>query len=303
MLLKNSALIIILIFGFLGFAQNENYQVVNLNINDNNPHFGLVTNQDGKVIFTSFKLNQKGKVDKVDGNPILSLFEGQKEENGEITNVKPLSIDENLSYITSATFSPDAKNLYITTNYTNRKDKPKGANVTNFHIEVGEHIEGKGWTNFKVLPFCKTNYSYAHPTISPDGKTLYFIANIKGGYNTTRGPSDIYKVSILEDKTYGAPENLGSNVNSYSREMFPFIGQDNALYFASNRPNAIGGYDIYKSEMNADGAFEKAQLLPKPINSIKDDFSFVIDEDNTGYFTSKRDGGKGDDDIYYFTKE
>ncbi len=261
--MKNSVLFIILIIGLFGFSQNESYHVVNLNINDNNPHFGLVSDQNGKVIFTSFKLNNKGKIEKINGNPVLSLFEGQKESNGEITNVKPLAIDEKMSYITSATFSPNAKNLYITTNYTNRNDKPKGASETNFHIEVGEYVEGSGWTNFKVLPFCKTNYSYAHPAISPDGKALYFIANIKGGINTTRGSSDIFKVNILEDKTYSAPENLGSKVNSYSREMFPFIGKDNTLYFASNRPNAIGGYDIYKSEMNEQGTFEKAILLPK----------------------------------------
>jgi len=59
---------------------------------------------------------------------------------------------------------------------------------------------------------------------------------------------------------------------------------------------------IYRSEMNADGIFEKAIIMPKPINSNKDDFCFIIDESNTGYFTSKRTGGKGDDDIYYFTK-
>jgi Tol biopolymer transport system component len=151
--------------------------------------------------------------------------------------------------------------------------------------------------------FCKTRYSYAHPTISPDGKAIYFIANIKGGKEATRGSSDIFRVKINDDNTYGSPKNLGTKVNSYSREMFPFISKDNILYFSSNRPNGAGGYDIYKSVMNEDGSFEKAKLLPKPLNSNKDDFCFIIDENNTGYLTSKRTGGKGDDDIYYFTKE
>lgn len=211
--------------------------------------------------------------------------------------------DAYLGHITSATFSPDGKKLYIATNYGNRKDKPKGVSATNYHIEVGEYIEGKGWTNFKVLPFCKTRYSYAHPNISPDGTTLYFTANIKGGIHTTRGPSDIFKVQINDDGTYGTPENLGSKVNSYSREMFPFMSKEGDLYFASNRPNGAGGYDIYKSVKNAEGVFEKAIRLPKPINSNKDDICLVIDADNTGYLSSKRSGGKGDDDIYYFTLE
>tara|TARA_R110002049_G_scaffold143647_5_gene305850 strand:+ start:1818 stop:2084 length:267 start_codon:yes stop_codon:yes gene_type:complete len=85
--------------------------------------------------------------------------------------------------------------------------------------------------------------------------------------------------------------------------MFPFISTDNTLYFASNRPNGFGGFDIYKSKMNDDGTFEKAQKLPKPINSNKDDFSLIINSNNnSGYLSSKRNGGRGDDDIYYFTK-
>jgi len=302
--MKNCAFYIFLFIGFIGFSQEEKYQVVNLSINDVNPHFGLVVNQNGKVIFTSFKLNKRGKQEKINGVPVLSLFEGQQEESGEITNVKPLLMDERVGQTTSATFSPDSKKLYITTNYTGIKDKPKGASATNFQIEVGDYVEGIGWTNFKVLPFCITKFSYAHPAISADGTTLYFTANIKGGKETTRGSSDIYSVKIFEDNTFGEIENLGSNVNSYSREMFPYIGHDNTLYFASNRPNGAGGYDIYKSELNDKGSFEKAELLPKPINSNKDDFCFIIDaESNKGYFASKRTGGKGDDDIYYFTKE
>ena len=302
-IMKKSVFYIFLLIGFIAYSQNESYSIVNLSINNDKPHFGLVVNQNGNVVFTSFLLNIKGKIEKAQGNPILSLFEGHKENDGEIINVKQLQIDEHIGKITSATFSPDGEKLYITTNYGSRKDKPKGVSSTNFHIEVGEYIEGVGWTNFKVLPFCKTRYSYAHPSISTDGRAIYFIANIKGGKHTTRGSSDIFSVKILEDDTYGTPENLGSKVNSYSREMFPFISKDSTLYFASNRPNGVGGYDIYKSVMNTEGSFEKATLLPKPINSNKDDFCFIINANNTGYFTSKRTGGKGDDDIYYFTKE
>ena len=81
------------------------------------------------------------------------------------------------------------------------------------------------------------------------------------------------------------------------------MSSDSILYFASNRPNGFGGYDIYKSKLKDDNTFEKAVKLPKPINSNKDDFCFIINYENEGYFTSKRKGGKGDDDIYYFTKE
>lgn len=301
--MKKTICFLSLLIGLLGYSQKGNYKIVNLSMNNDKPHFGLVVNQNETVLFVSYVLNKKGKIDKVQGNPILSLYEGQKEESGEITNVKPLSKDENISNITSVSFSPDGKKLYITTNYGTRKDKPKGVSATNFHIEVGEYVAGIGWTNFKVLPFCKTKFSYAHPSLSPDGKTIYFTANIKGGKDTTKGKSDIFKVEILEDGSYGVPKNLGSKVNSYSKEMFPFMSNDCILYFASNRPNGFGGYDIYRSKMNEDDTFDKAVKLPKPINSNKDDFCFIINAHNEGYFASKRTGGKGDDDMYYFIKE
>ena len=183
------------------------------------------------------------------------------------------------------------------------KNKLKGTyKETNFFIQVGEYKEGLGWTNFKTLPFCLTKYSYAHPNVSPDGNTLYFIANIRGGKNNTKGPSDIFKVAINKDGTYGDPENLGANVNSYSREMFPYMSKDNVLYFSSNQPNGIGGFDIFKASKNEDNSFAKAEIMPRPINSKESDISFVIDENGNGYLASKRKGGKGDDDIYYFTK-
>ena len=85
--------------------------------------------------------------------------------------------------------------------------------------------------------------------------------------------------------------------------MFPYMAHDNTLYFASNKPNGVGGFDIYKSVMNGDGTFEKAEILSKPINSKESDIRFVIDENGSGYVASKRKGGKGDDDIYYFNKK
>lgn len=286
-------------------AQSENYTISNSKINTEYPHFGLMLIDDSKIIFTSYLQDKKGRPKKVQGNPILTIYQGDISNSGEITSVKPVQIDlnEKKPFITSAAFSSDREKLYITTVYTS-KNRPEGNfKDTNFHIEVGEFKAGIGWTNFKVLSFCNPKYSYAHPAFSKDGKTLYFTANIRGGKETTKGGSDIFKVDVLDNNTFSEPENLSSKINSYSREMFPFISADSTLYFASNRPNGFGGFDIYKSKMNADGTFEKAQKLPKPLNSNKDDFSLIINSNNnSGYLSSKRDKGKGDDDIYYFEK-
>lgn len=293
------------LIGLLCYAQQDNYTITNLKINNENPHFGLMPISSNQLLFTSYLLDKRGKIKQELGNPLLNIYQAQLTDTGEIGNYEEIPIDtkQNISHITSATISSDGKQLYITTFYNN-KNRPKGDfKETNFHIEVGEFKEGVGWTNFKVLPFCNPRYSYGHPALSKDGKTLFFISNMRGGKETTKGGSDIFKVAVLGDNTFGEPENLGSMVNSYSREMFPFISADNILYFASNRPNGFGAFDIYKSKLNDDGTFEKAEKLPEPINSSKDDLSFVIDVNNkSGYFTSKRtEGGKGDDDIYYFT--
>jgi len=295
-------------FSFLYVAivmsQSKVYAEKNITLNDEKPQFGLSLNQNDGVLFTSYLLNKNGKVKTYLGNGVLIIYKGIKTENGEVTNVEPLLIDkkEDITHITKACMSPDGKTLYVTTNYTNRKNKPKGDfKETNFHIETAEYVNGLGWTNFKVLPFCKPQYSYAHASLSPDGNTLYFTANIRGGKESTKGTSDIFKVDVLGENAYSEPKNLGSQVNSYSGEMFPFMSYDNTLYFASNRSNGVGGFDIYKSVMNEKGIFEKAEVLPQPINSKQDDFCFVMEKNGTsGYFSSKRDGGKGEDDIYYF---
>lgn len=285
-------------------AQKESYSISNLKINTEYPHFGLMfIENDTKVLFTSYLLDKKGRFKRSLGNPILTIYEGSLSNTGQIENVKQVVIDskQNIPQITSAVKSSDGKQLYITTTYT-YKNKPEGTfKETNFHISVGEYMKGVGWTNFEVLPFCNPKFSYAHPAFSKDGKTLYFTANIRGGKETTKGGSDIFSVTILENGKFSKPKNLGSRVNSYGREMFPFISEDNVLYFASNRPNGFGGFDIYKSIINENGDFEKAVKMPKPINSNKDDFSLII-KSNSGYLSSKRDKGKGDDDIYYFKK-
>lgn len=289
----------------LGFSQVIEYNIKNLDLNTEYPHFGVSLSGTNSILFTSYALKKNGKPKKTfEGEGVLTIYKGSITDDGNIKNIKPLTIDpeSNIESITSATLSSGGKYLYVTTTYTN-KNRPKGSfNKANFHIAVGEYKTGVGFTNFKVLPFCKARYSYAHPTLSYDGKTLFFTANIKGGRETTKGGSDIFKVEILGDTMYGKIKNLGSKVNSYSREMFPTLAADNTLYFSSNKSNGIGGYDLYKSTMNNDGTFNKAERLLKPLNSAEDDLSVVmLPNGNSGFIVSKRKDGEGADDIYYFS--
>lgn len=297
---------LITLMGFFSFSQGEEYELKNLNINNEYPHFSITPLGENQVVFSSYKLTKKGKLKIHFANPILTIYKAKLGEGGEFTDIEELPIEYKYGVIsiTSAALSDDEKYLYIATTYTS-KNKPKGKfKEDNYHIEVGEYKAGIGYTDFKVLPFCLPRYSYAHPSLSRDGKILYFTSNHRGGRESTKGGSDIFKVEVLNDNTYGAIKNLGIKVNSYGKEMFPIEGFDKALYYATNRPNGFGGFDIYRASIKEDGTFNKAEKLPKPINSAQDDFSLIMQVDRAkGYLVSKQDGGKGQDDIYYFEKQ
>ena len=114
----------------------------------------------------------------------------------------------------------------------------------------------------------------------------------------TYGESDIWVVEINDDGTYGKPKNLGPQINTESRETFPFIDKNNTLYFASDGHPGLGGLDIFAIELDADKE-PNVINIGEPVNSVADDFSFIINsETKKGYFASDRKGGIGEDDIY-----
>jgi outer membrane protein OmpA-like peptidoglycan-associated protein len=116
------------------------------------------------------------------------------------------------------------------------------------------------------------------------------------------GETDIFVVDVLEDGQYSAPKNLGPKVNTESKEMFPFV-TNKKLYFSSNGRIGLGGLDVYEAVFDEEGGFLEAVNLGLPINSEKDDFSYIVNEEtNKGYFASNRKGGKGDDDLYGFER-
>ncbi len=158
--------------------------------------------------------------------------------------------------------------------------------------------DGK-WSDEVELPFNSNEHSVAHPALSPDDKYLYFASDMPG----TLGSSDIFKVEINGD-SYGTPENLGAGINTESRDTFPFISDDNELYFASDGHLGLGGLDIFASKMEEDGSYETVHNIGAPVNGKSDDFAFLIDkESKVGFFTSNRDGGQGYDDIYKFKEK
>jgi outer membrane protein OmpA-like peptidoglycan-associated protein len=117
----------------------------------------------------------------------------------------------------------------------------------------------------------------------------------------TLGQSDLFKVAINGDDTYGDPVNLGEGINTEGRETFPFITPENELYYATDGQPGLGGLDVYYSKGDKDSNFKTVTNVGEPLNSPKDDFGFIINnQTQIGFVTSNRDGGNGNDDIYRF---
>lgn len=285
------------------FKQNPNYipslsnqtklfDVAETSIKDKNQsNFGAFLTNDNTLYFTSTRSTDK-KTDKWTDQPYLDIFKSKRSENGKLSEA--IAVTE---LNTPFHDGPVAINADGTIMYFARDSHSEGQYQKNKsgNIKVGQQGLYKAtkkadkWTNVEALPFNSLKYSVTNPSLSEDGKTLYFASNMPGGI----GESDIWKVSIDGDN-YGLPENLGEKINTQGKENFPFITEDNTLYFASTGKQGFGGLDIFKINLNAN---EEAQNLGKPVNGEKDDFSFSFNKKaNIGFFSSNRNGA---DAIFY----
>ncbi|MFL1896290.1 OmpA family protein [Aquimarina sp. 2-A2] len=199
----------------------------------------------------------------------------------------------------TVSFSPDMRKLYFTRNNYDKRLGRDEDGVNHLKLYSADIIEENGeieWINIIELPFNSDEYSVGHPSVSPDGKKLYFVSDMPGSI----GATDIFVVDILGDNQYTQPKNLGAQINTYGREMFPYI-TEKALYFASDGHLGLGGLDVFES--NYTYAFDTPINLGAPLNSNLDDFGFIIKEkENKGFVCSNRKSGKGDDDIYSFER-
>ncbi|PTX59051.1 WD40 repeat protein [Kordia periserrulae] len=278
--------------------QSGRFRIENLGVNSPYSDFAPSFYLENNLVFSSARdtgIAQRYK-HKWNARPFLDLYGAEVAENGSLANVDKFSGKLNTKYHESTTaFTKDGKTMYFTRNnyYKGKykKDK-KGINKLKiFRATRGEN----GWENVEELPFNSDLYSVAHPALSVDEKQLYFASDMPG----TVGQSDLYVVDINDDGTFGEPKNLGKGINTEARENFPFVSQDNELYFSSDGHVGLGGLDIFV--MRLDDAEQIIYNVGEPVNSSVDDFSFIINtKTKKGYFASNRDGGQGDDDIYSF---
>ncbi len=313
---------IALFFIFYGFSQRNpgEYNINILELNSKKSDFGVAFYGENKIIFSSSR-DRSGKKWEGNNQSFLDLYECEVYQNGKTGAIKKIFSNVNTPFHeSSVSFSPDNKTAYFTRNNSNdgefleeldsttvkkilnrsrrkRVKKTKKKKILNLVIYKADILEGK-WINIAPLPFNNKNYSVGHPAVNKNGTKLYFTSDMSGF-----GMSDIFVVDILPDGTYSEPQNLGKKVNTLGSELFPFIDDNNILYYASNYNNkGLGGLDVYAVKINEDNSISEQIHLPEPINTEFDDFSFIIDNaTNKGYFSSNREkGGVGDDDIYHF---
>ncbi|UOY07392.1 OmpA family protein [Muricauda sp. SCSIO 64092] len=221
--------------------------------------------------------------------------------NGDNNRVKKVSGDVNtrLHESTSA-ITKDGTTMYFTrNNFLDGKRYEDDNGTIRLKIYQATLVDGE-WIDITELPFNSDDYSVAHPVLSPDEKQLYFASDMPG----TLGESDLWKVRIVGDGTFGPPINLGRNINTEGRETFPFITDKDVLYFSSDGHPGLGGLDVFATKIAFDEYDQPIVNVGRLVNSKYDDFSFIIDEESReGYFSSNRvEGGMGEDDIYGFSE-
>lgn len=279
----------------------KNYNVKNLNVNTKYSEFSPMFHNQDEVVFASAMDSSffTTRTYKWNNQPYLDLYTAKlNEESSELKDAVKFSKKINTKYHeASVTFSPDNETIYFTRNNYGKKLRRGQNGINHLKIYQSKKIDGE-WTEASEVSFNSDDYSTGHPALSQDGKQLYFVSDMPGSI----GETDIFVVDVLEDGSFSSPRNLGPEINTEQKEMFPFIN-DKKLYFSSNGHIGLGGLDIYEIAFDDDEGFLEVRNLGIPINSKKDDFSYIINEETQkGFFASNRPGGKGDDDIYSFKR-
>ena len=273
------------------------FEITPLEINTHEAEFAAVPWND-RVIFTSSR--RKTEVVKReynwDQNPFLDLYSAKRNEDGSLSDVQKLDMSIKTPFHQGpASFTGDGQSVWFTRNNPNSK-KGKGRNDILHLTLYSARMTSTKLEDIQPFPYNDAAYSVGQASVSEDGKTLYFVSDMPGGY----GGTDIYRTTMNDSGDWSTPENLGEFINTEGNEMFPYIHYSGLLFFSSNGHKGLGGLDVYKVHLEKHP--QVIDNLNAPINSSKDDFAFVIDKEfSQGYFSSNRSGGVGSDDIYAFT--
>lgn len=262
-------------------------------LNSTGAEFAPVVKGDELVFTASRKENQY----KNNGQPMLGLYKTKLPKADETGTTTPAGAPEKFSTnvyqgdVNEGTpaFSKDGKTMVFARG--NNGKRKGGLDVDLYLSRLGD---GNAWSQPLRLPISDSTAWDGSPAFSGDGKTLYFASNRAGG----AGGIDLYRTSIDASGRFSRPVNMGRDINTPGDEMFPYVGPDAKLYFASDGHPGLGKLDVFIATRS--GGVTRIENMGQPINSPADDFGLIYVDPTTGYLASNRTGGKGDDDIYFF---
>ncbi len=187
-----------------------------------------------------------------------------------------------------ASFSPDGQTMYLTV----AKRNPSSDSSVEIYTSKRSDATWSAPQKFEVIP--DTLSAFGHPSVSPDGRHLYFTSDMPGGY----GGKDIWRINLNERQ--GSLENLGPQINTAGDEMFPFVRTDSLIYFSSDGHPGFGGLDLFRARLNSTGDRWSVENMGVPMNSPGDDFGITFGENESGFFSSNRGDARGYDHIFSF---
>ncbi len=266
----------------------EELKEANTGDSDFSPAFGRDDN--GLVWFTSSRDDAKGnKEHGATGQSFTDIFETRLDKKGKWSTPVPVDFLNSEFEDGTPSFSADYSEVWFTRCEAGKRES-KGC------VIMYSTREGTRWSDPVKVELLADSLVAAHPSISHDGQTLYFVSDMPGG----RGGKDIYRTTRTSPGSeWSRPENLGSDINTRGNELFPFIRENGTLYFASDGHIGMGGLDIFKATPQGGESWLVENMRP-PINSPSDDFGITFEPGaEKGIFSSSRKG-RGDDDLYTF---
>ncbi len=270
------------------FYKVKNLEMINTPSSEYSPVF-----LNNELYFTSSRGNDK--IYEATGTPFTDIYKvASRGANVDLATVAPLPTGINSTNINDGciTFSPDGKTMVFAKGNTGKK---KGAVDVDLYIS---RYRNNVWSEPVMININDPDWWDSAPAFSPDGRTLYFASNRKkGGY----GGTDIYSAQMDTRGRFTRVRNLGPEINTPGDENFPYMAEDGKLYFASDGHPGYGGLDLFVVK-RANGKTSLVNL-GQPMNSSGDDFAIFLFRPDRGFYTSNREGGKGDDDIYTFINE
>lgn len=279
------------------FADSLKYPVKPVNINTDNAECCPVYYSNGIVFLSTrdngFLSQRKWNRQQQD---FYDLYFAEADSSGNL--FEPRIFDKQINSKLNEgplSFSNEGNRIVFTRNATSFISPSIYPEDNKLILCSSEKISTGEWSNAKPLPINNKNNSFAHPTLSNDGSTMYFVSDKAGGF----GGTDIY-VSYFRDGQWTDPVNAGAEINTSGNEMFPYLYRDSVLFFSSDGHPGLGGLDLYRSDL-INGKLTIPHNVGYPVNSAKDDFGLAINESgDKGYFSSNRIKGGTDDDIFSF---